>query len=165
MQSVRFAVPFWNSAAALEAVSVNAEPGVAGATFITNVEAFVIELTVALFASPEPDNAMPATRPTVLSHVTVVLAAVVVQFVSVMPAAVSPSPVPVATALADITKVVASVTELILAPADTFGPVTAMPGHKLAVLAQVTVALPPVVAHAVSPMGAVWFDVPTACRT
>ena len=45
-----------------------------------------------------------------------------------------------------------------------FGPVISMPGHNVAVLEHVTVVLPLVVAAAVMPMGAVWFEVLTAWR-
>ena len=79
----------WNSSALPLPVSVSAVPGVVGLALITNVVAFVIELTVALFAKPVPVSPMPTTRPVVLSQVTVVLAAVVVQFVNVMPFAVN----------------------------------------------------------------------------
>jgi hypothetical protein len=98
MESVRFAVPPLNSAAAEEALKVSALPGVVGAALMIKEVALVTDETVALFAKPVPLSDMPLTRPAVLSHVTVVLAEVVVALVKVTPHAVSVSPLAVALA-------------------------------------------------------------------
>ena len=163
IEALGSAVPVWNSALAPEAVSVRAEPGVVGATFIRNVVASVIELTVALFARPEPVNAIPTTSPTVLSQVTVVLGlALVVQFVNTTPAAVRERPEPVPVAFVVSTNVVGPVIEFTFAPAGMFVPVTIIPGHRFVVLAQLTRALLIVVAQDERLIGLVLLDVPTA---
>ncbi len=154
IESVRFAVPPLNSAAAVVALKVSALPAVVGTAFITKVVAFVTDDTMALLAKPVPLSVMPFRRPAVLSQVTVVLAAVVVALVKVTPQAVSVSPVPVPVAACESTNVVAFVIEAtvvlpvcvpLMLPA-MFGPVINMPGQRAAVLAQVTVVLPLVVA-------------------
>jgi hypothetical protein len=155
---VRLAEAAWNSSALPLPVSVKAVPGVVGAALITKVVEFVIELTVALFAKPVPVSPMPATRPVVLSQVTVVLAAVVVQFVKVMPFAVKVVVVLEAVAAALMTKVVPFVIELITAPAAMPGPVMIMFGHRFAVLLQTTLVLALVVVQFVSTTGEVRFD-------
>lgn len=154
----------WNSSALPLPVSVSAVPGVVGAALITNVVAFVIELTVALFAKPVPVSPMPTTRPVVLSQVTVVLAAVVVQFVNVMPFAVNVAVLLDAVAAALATKVVLFVIELIVAPAAMPGPVMIIPGHRFAVLLHTTLVLALVVVQFVSTTGEVRFDCRFACR-
>ena len=163
------AVPPLNSAAAVVALRVSAVPAVVGATFMLKVVALVTEATTALFANPVPVSDMPFTRPAVLSHVTATLAAVVVAFVKVTPQAVSVSPVPVPVAACESTKVVAFVMEAtvvlpvcvpLMLPA-MLGPVTSIPGQRAAVLAQVTLVLPLVVAALVRLME-VRFEVLTA---
>jgi hypothetical protein len=115
---------------------------------------------------------MPFTSPAVLSQVTVVLKAVVVAFVNTTLAMFSVRPVPLPVAACESTKVVGFVIDAIVVlpvgaplmlPA-IFDPVINMPGQRLAVLLQVTVVLPLVVAAPVTEM-AVWFDVLTAWRT
>jgi hypothetical protein len=112
------------------------------------------------------------TRPAVLSHVTAVLNAVVVALVTTTLAMFNVSPLPVPVAACDRTKVVGFVIDAmvvlpvcvpLMLPA-ILGPVINMPGHRFAVLLQVTVVLPLVVAAPVTVM-AVWFEVLTACRT
>jgi hypothetical protein len=169
MEASGSAVPPLNSAAAVVALKVSAVPAVVGAAFMVKVVALVTEATVALFAKPVPVSDMPFTRPAVLSQVTAVLAAVVVAFVKVTPQAVSVSPAPVPVAACERTNVVAFVMEAtvvlpvcvpLMLPA-MFGPVMSIPGHSAAVLAQVTVVLPLVVATLVRLM-AVRFEVLTA---
>ena len=161
---VRLAEAAWNSSALPLPVSVKAVPGVVGAALITKVVPFVIELTVALFARPVPVSPMPATRPVVLSHVTVVLAAAVVQFVRVIPFAVSAAAVLDAVAAALMTKVVLLVIELIVVPAAMPGPVMIMLGHRFAVLLHATLVLALVVVQFVSTTGEVRFDCRFAWR-
>ena len=164
MAVVRLADAAWNSKALPLPVRINALPGVVGAALITNVVAFVIELTVALFAKPVPVSPMPATRPTVLSQVTVVLAAVVVQFVKLMPFAVKVAVVLDAVAEELMTKVELLVIALIVAPAAMPGPVMIMPGQRFAVLLHCTFVPPLVVVQFVSTTGDVRFDCRFACR-
>ena len=161
---VRLAEAAWNSRAFPLPVSVSAVPAVVGAALITKVVPFVIELTVALFARPVPVSPMPATRPVVLSQVTVVLAAAVVQFVRVMPFAVSVAVVLVAVAAALMTKVVLLVIELIVVPAAMPGPVMIMLGHRFVVLLHTTLVLELVVVQFVSTTGEVRFDCRFAWR-
>ncbi|AKC82417.1 hypothetical protein IMCC26134_05835 [Verrucomicrobia bacterium IMCC26134] len=106
---------------------------------------------------------MPLTRPTVLSQVTVVVP-LIVALVSVMPAAVSMSPVPLPVAVLVRSKLVALLIRSTEVPAAMVGPVTLIPGHRAAVLAQVTCAVP-FVMHDANATGAVRFAVPTDCRT
>lgn len=161
---VRLAEAAWNSSAFPLPVSVSAVPGVVGAALMTKVVPFVIELTVALFARPVPVSPMPATRPVVLSQVTVVLAAVVVQFVRVMPFAVSVAVVLDAVAAAPMTKVVLLVIELIVVPAAMPGPVMIMFGHRFVVLLHTTLVLALVVVQFVRTTGEVRFDCRFAWR-
>lgn len=163
MAVVRLAEAAWNSSALPLPVSVKAVPGVVGAALITNVVGLVIELTTALFAKPVPVSPMPATRPTVLSQVTVVTAAVVVQFVKVMPFAVKVAVVLDAVAAVLMTKVVPFVIELIVAPAAMPGPVMIIPGQRFAVLLHSTLVLVLVVVQFVSTTGDVRFEVRFAC--
>ena len=163
IESVRFAVPPLNSAAAPEAVMASALPGVAGAAFMVNVVAPVTVATVALLAKPVPPSDIPFTRPFVRSQVMAVLNAVVVALVKETPAAVSVRPEPVPEAACESTNVVPFVMEaMVVLPVAVplmlpgmFGPVINMPGHSAEVLAQVTVVLPFVVAAAVMLIGKV----------
>ena len=161
------AVPPLNSKAAQEAVIVNPVVAVVGAAFITKVVAFVTEATVALFARPVPVSDMPAKRPPVLSHVTVVLAAVVTQLVNEAPFTISVA-APVAVAFAVSTNCVLLVTEAIFVAVvpftGMFGPLTSMPGQSPAVLPQVTFGLPLVVVAFASVMAGVRLDCSKACR-
>ena len=147
-------MPPLNSAAVPEAVRVSAEPEAVALAVIVKVVLLVTEKTEALFARPVPDTDMPTIKPAVLSQVTVLLAAVTVAFVSVTPAAVRERPVAVPVAAWERTKVLAFVTEAtvvlpvaapLVLPA-MLGPVIGMPGQRPAVLVQVTVVLPEVVA-------------------
>ena len=172
--SARFAVPVWNSAAAPDAVIAMAlgELVVVGAAFIVKLVPLVTEATVALLASPVPDRDIPLTSPVVRSHVTKTEPEVVTQLVKTAPHAVRESPVPVACAACESRKRVPLVIELtVVFPSvppvrlpGMLGPVTYMPGHKAAVLAQVTAALPLVVAQEVRLIGVVLFEVPMDCR-
>lgn len=173
--SFRFAVPVLNSKADPFAVivMVAGELAVVGATFMVKLVPLVTLLTVALFASPVPSSDIEATRPAVLSHVTVVLDAVVLQFERTTPQAVNAMPVPVVIAGWDITK------EVWLRIAVTFvfpwvppvmlfwmpAPAKYIPGHRFAALSHMTVELPATILQPVKAIGAVWFAMPMACLT
>jgi len=163
---VRLAEAAWNSSALPlpVIVMVEGELAVVGAALITNVVPLVIELTTALFAKPVPVSPMPATRPTVLSQVTEVLAATVTQLVMVMPLAVRVAVLLDTVAAVLRTKVVPFVIELIVAPKAMPGPVMIMFGHRFAVLLQTTLVPPLVVVQFVSTTGVERFDCKFACR-
>ena len=141
-----------------------------GAAFIVNDVPLVTEETVALFASPVPDRDIPLTSPAVRSQVTSVPE--VTQLVKTTPHAVKESPVPVPCAACERTKSEPFVMELtvvfpnvppVILPG-ILEPVTYIPGHKDAVLAQVTAVLPPVVEQPVKIIAAVLLEVLMDCR-
>jgi hypothetical protein len=173
--SFKFAVPLLNSKAAPFAVIVIAagELAVVGATFIVKLVPLVTLATVALFASPVPSSDIVATRPAVLSHVTVVLDAVVLQFERTTPHAVTVMPEPLLSAGCDMTNEVWSgidVTRVFpcVPPEMLFwtpAPAKYIPGHRFAVLSHVTLELPATILQPVKVTGTVWFAIPTACLT